>query len=142
MPVANFHLIDTPANRAGVKPLLEGACALYAEVLGAPLERIRCFVTFHAPETFLAGGELCSLNGQNAPFFDFIVLDGRPLEHRHRLLAGFTELLVKVLGVERDLVRGCCRRVPPEDWAIGGVPASEKRKDEIEARARQAAATG
>ncbi|MCB1888474.1 MAG: tautomerase family protein [Rhodocyclaceae bacterium] len=139
MPVVNFHLIDTPANRAGVKPLLEGACALYAEVLGAPLDRIRCFVTFHDPDTFLAGGALCSENGQNAPFFDFIVLDGRSLEQRHRLLAGFTDLLVEQLGVERDFIRGCCRRVPPEDWAIGGVPASEKRKAEIEARARQAA---
>ncbi len=139
MPVANFHLIDTPANRARVRPLLEGACALYAEVLGAPLDRIRAFVTFHAPDTFLAGGELCSLNGQNAPFFDFIVLEGRPLEQRHRLLAGFTDLLVELLGVDRDLVRGCCRRVAPEDWAIGGVPASEKRKDEIAARARAAA---
>jgi len=140
MPVANFHLIDIPANRAQVKPLLKGACALYAEVLGAPLDSIRTFVTFHDPDTFLAGGELCSENGQNAPFFDFIVLDGRPLDQRHRLLAGFTDLLVELLGCDRDLIRGCCRRVPPEDWAIGGVPASEKRKAEIEARARAAAA--
>lgn len=138
MPVVNFHLIDTPANRAAVEPLLKGACALYAEVLGAPIERIRAFASFHQPAHFLAGGALCSAGGQNAPFFDFIVLDGRPLEQRHRLLAGFTELLVEVLGVERDAVRGCCRRVPPEDWAIGGVPASEKRSQEIAARAAQA----
>jgi len=140
MPIVNFHLTDTPANRAGAEALLKGACALYAEVLDAPLERIRAFVTLHPAELFLAGGDLCSRNGQNAPFFDFIVLDGRPLDQRHRLLAGFTDLLVDTLGAERALIRGCCRRVPAEDWAIGGVPASEKRKDEIAARAAAAAA--
>ena len=39
MPVVHFHLIDTPANRDGVGRLLEDACALYAEVLDAPVER-------------------------------------------------------------------------------------------------------
>lgn len=139
MPVANFHLIDTPANRAQVKPLLKGACALYADVLGAPLDRIRTFVTFHDPDTFLAGGDLCSENGENAPYFDFIVLEGRPLDQRHRLLIGFTDLLVDLLGVDRSTIRGHCRPVHPENWAIGGVPASEKRKSEIDARAGAAA---
>ena len=67
----------------------------------------------------------------------------RGLEHldqRHRLLAGFTDLLVETLAVRRDLVRGSCRRVEPQDWAIGGEPASVLRKDEVEARARAAAA--
>jgi len=41
--------------------------------------------------------------------------------------------------VRRDLVRGSCRRVAPEDWAIGGIPASVLRKDEVEARAGLAA---
>lgn len=140
MPVANFHLIDIPLNRALVKPLLKGACALYAEVLGAPPERIRAFVTFHDPDTFLAGGELCSENGENAPYFDFIVLEGRPVEQRHLLLSGFTDLLVALLGVDRNAVRGHCRPVSPENWAIGGVPASEKRAAEIDTRARAAAA--
>lgn len=136
MPVANFHLIDTPTNRAQVKPLLKGACSLYAEVLGAPLDRIRTFVTFHDPDTFLAGGDLCSESDENAPYFDFIVLEGRPLDQCHRLLAGFTDLVVDLLEVDRSAVRGHCRPVPPEYWAIGGVPASEKRRSEIEARAK------
>lgn len=138
MPVVHFHLIDTPANRDGVGRLLEDACALYAEVLAAPVERIRALASFHQPGHFLAAGQLCSVNGQNAPFFEFIVLEGRSLEQRQRLLAGFTDLLVERLAVARGAIRGCCRRVPPEDWAIGGVPASDKRKAEIEARARNA----
>lgn len=139
MPIVNFHLVDTPANRAGTEALLRKACALYAEVLGAPLDRIRAFVTLHPAELCLVAGELCNGNGENAPFFDFIVLEGRPLDQRHRLLAGFTELLVDTLGVERGAVRGCCRRVLPEDWAIGGVPASEVRRDEVATRAQASA---
>ncbi|MCB1917935.1 MAG: tautomerase family protein [Rhodocyclaceae bacterium] len=142
MPVVQFHLIDTPANRDGAGRLLEGACALYAEVLAAPIERIRGFVTFHDPGHFLAAGALCSDNGRNAPFFEFIVLEGRSLAQRQRLLEGFTALLVETLAVEREAIRGCCRRVPPEDWGIGGVPASEKRRDEIAARAEAGAGKG
>jgi len=37
--------------------------------------------------------------------------------------------------VRRELVRGSCRRVEPQDWAIGGEPASVIRKDEVAARA-------
>lgn len=139
MPIVNFHLIEglsTPEQEAS---LLLGACRLYAEVLEAPMDRVRAFITPHRPSQMAVAGDLVANNGLNAPWFDCIVLEGRSLEQRQRLLRGFTDLLVDVLGVRRDLVRGCCRRVPPEDWAIGGEPASVLRKDEVEARARAAA---
>jgi phenylpyruvate tautomerase PptA (4-oxalocrotonate tautomerase family) len=63
------------------------------------------------------------------------VLEGRPVEQRHRLLSGFTDILVDVLGVARSRVRGRIIQVHPDDWAIGGVPASGARRDEIAARA-------
>ena len=56
------------------------------------------------------------------------------MEQRHRLLAELTDLLVGVLGVDRGRVRGRIVRVDPEDWAIGAVPASAARRDEIAAR--------
>ena len=83
-------------------------------------------------------GELAAVNKVHAPFFEFIVLEGRSLAQRQRLLKDFTELLVEVLGVRREHVRGACRLVRPEDWAIGGEPASALRKDEIAARAAPA----
>lgn len=138
MPVVNFHLVEgrtTPQQEAA---LLKGACALYCEVLRAPLERVRAFITPHAPARFLVAGELVGDDGPHAPVFDFIVLEGRPLAERQRLLAGFTTLLVDLLGVERALVRGSCTPVHPENWAIGGRPASELRADEVRARARAA----
>ncbi len=135
MPIVNFHLVDGMSTAEQDERLLIGACQLYAEVLKAPLERVRAFITLHRPGQFAVAGGLCAHNGLHAPFFDFIVLDGRPLDERHRLLRGFTELLVDTLGVRRELVRGSCRRVEPQDWAIGGEPASVIRKDEVAARA-------
>ena len=135
MPIVNFHLVEGLTTPAQDERLLIGACQLYAEVLKAPMERVRAFITLHKATHFAVAGGLVSHNGLHAPYFDFIVLDGRSLEDRHRLMRGFTDLLVDTLGVRRELVRGSCRRVEPQDWAIGGEPASVIRKDEVAARA-------
>ena len=142
MPVVNFHLVEGLTTPEQDERLLLGACRLYADVLRAPMERVRAFITLHRASQFAVAGELVAHNGLHAPYFDFIVLDGRPLDERQRLLAGFTDLLVDTLGVRRDLVRGSCRRIEPQDWAIGGGPASALRKDEVDPRARGAAAPG
>ena len=135
MPIVNFHLVEGLTTPDQDERLLIGACQLYAEVLKAPMERVRAFITLHKATHFAVAGGLAAHNGLHAPYFEFIVLDGRPLEDRHRLMRGFTDLLVDALGVRRDLVRGSCRRVEPQDWAIGGEPASVIRKDEVAARA-------
>ncbi len=135
MPVVNFHLLAGHSTPEQEEHLLKGASRLYAEVLKAPIERVRAFITTYPASRFAVAGAPCSANGLHAPFFEFIVLDGRALEDRQRLHQGFTDLLVDVLGVPRELVRGLCRRVPPEDWSIGGAPASVLRADEVAARA-------
>lgn len=139
MPIVNFHLVEGKSTLVQNERLLKEACRLYAEVLGSPIDRVRAFITLHRPDQFAVGDDLVSNNDLHAPFFDFIVLEGRSLEQRQRLLAGFTDLLVETLGVSRDLVRGGCRRIDPEDWAIGGTPASVLREAEIRARAEAAA---
>lgn len=135
MPIVNFHLVAGSSTPEQDERLLRRASVLYAEVLDSPIERVRAFITSHDPEQSAVAGELVSVGAQHAPFFEFIVLEGRPLEQRHRLIAAFTDLLVEVLGVRREAVRGCCRRVDPEDWGIGGQPASALRSKEIDARA-------
>ncbi|HEY0832377.1 MAG TPA: tautomerase family protein [Azospirillum sp.] len=142
MPVVNFHIVEGMSTAEQEERLLLGASRLYAEVLKAPMERVRAFITPHRPTHCAVAGEVVATSGLHAPYFDFIVLEGRPLEERHRLLSGFTDLLVETLGVRRDLVRGSCRRVEPFDWGIGGEPASALRKVEVEARARAAGDAG
>ena len=79
--------------------------------------------------------------GKSAPFFFFLALLGRPESERHALLTGFTDLVVNLLGADRAAVRGGCWTIPPEDWAIGGTPASVLRAAEVKARADAAAKT-
>ena len=83
----------------------------------------------------LGGGVPVSRAAVPAPYFHFIALEGRPVEERQRLLSGFTDIVVAVLGVDRALVRGGCLPISPEDWAIGGVPVSVQRAVEVRARA-------
>ena len=69
------------------------------------------------------------------------MLEGRSQEDRQRLLSGFTDLVVDILGAPRANVRGGIVPVAPSDWSIGGTLASELRQAEIEARRLEAAKT-
>lgn len=142
MPIVNFHLLAGHSTAEQDERLLVEASRLYSELLAAPIERVRTFITAHAPGQFAVGGEPCSRGGAHAPYFECIVFAGRSVEQRHSLLRAFTDLLVEVLGVRRELVRGSCRCVEPEDWAIGGEPASVLRAEEVAARARVAEGSG
>ena len=140
MPILNFHLVQGQHDAAQVETLLLRASALFAEVLACPIDRVRVFATEHAPQHFCIGGKLVSQHEQVAPYFSFIVLEGRSQADRQRLLSGFTDLVVDILGAPRANVRGGIVPVAPSDWSIGGALASELRQAEIEARRLAAAA--
>ena len=131
MPILEVHLVEGVHAAAQVAELLTRMSACYAEVLESPLERIRAYVTLHEPAHWATGG----VAGVEAPYFTAIVLEGRPAEQRRRLLGAFTDIIVDTLGVERRTVRGRIIQVSPDDWAIGGVPASSARGAEIASRA-------
>lgn len=135
MPVLEIHLVEGDHSPDAVTRLLREASRRYADVLSSPLERIRAFVTTHPREHWAVGGET---GDEPAPYFTAVVLEGRTTEQRHRLLAELTDLVVEVLGAARARVRGRIIQVPPDDWAIGGVPASGARRDEIAARSAAA----
>ena len=93
MPVLEVHLVEGDHAPVAVARLLEAASRRYAEVLESPLERIRSYATLHPREHWAVGG---ATGGAPAPYFTAIVLEGRPVEQRHRLLADLTDLLVDV----------------------------------------------
>ena len=134
MPILNFHLVQGLHAPASIETLLLRSSVLFAEVLCCPIDRVRVFVTEHAAQHACIGGQLVSQVAQAAPFFTFVVLHGRSLEDRQRLLAGFSDLIVEILGSPRALVRGAVLPIAPEDWCIGGLPASQLRQAEIAAR--------
>lgn len=134
MPVVEIHLVAGDHDDRRIEDLLRRVSERYAAVLDSPLDRVRAFVTMHAPQHWMTGGVAAAVDGDPAPYFAAAVLEGRPVEQRHRLLAEITDVLCDVLGVTRSRVRGRVVQVPPDDWAIGGVPAATRRRDEIVAR--------
>lgn len=135
MPIVEYRVVAGRHGDTALAALLERSCALFAEVIEAPLDRVRAIVHEIPPTRFSTGGTLVSDGADEAPYFTFFLLDGRTEEQRARLLAGFTDLVVECLGTPRDLVRGGIWIVAPEDWAIAGVPAATARRAEVAARA-------
>lgn len=131
MPIIHFHLVDGLSTPAQDTQLLLAASRLYADILNCPIDRVRAFIVAVPPGRCAVAGRMVSGPDDHAPYFEFLVLEGRPLSQRHALLTGFTDLVVEILGVDRARVRGHCKRVRPEEWAIGGTPASVVRKDDI-----------
>ena len=139
MPILTYQLVAGQHDDAAIGELLLRSARLFAEVTESPVERIRVFADERPASRVCVGGALVSESGACAPFFTFWLMEGRPVEQRHRLLAGFTALLAEALGVDPAHVRGVVQVASPSDWAIAGVPASVVRQREIEARAAAAA---
>lgn len=139
MPIVEFHLADKAYEDHQLERLLIESSRLYAEVLACPIDRVRVFINLHPPGLTAVAGVRVGQSGARAPYFHFLVLQGRSLEERHRLLSGFTDIVVRELNADRDTVRGGCWPIAPENWAIGGVAATRQRADEIASRASAAA---
>ncbi|GAA3587646.1 hypothetical protein GCM10022222_85350 [Amycolatopsis ultiminotia] len=143
MPILTLHLVEGRHSPEDIRAVVAACADAYANELNSPMDRVRAFVRFHDPAlTFVAGAFVDDVDAPaghpadpTAPFFEFIVLKGRPLAQRQNLLATFTDLVVSHLNVRRELVRGRAIEVDPQDWGIGGTPASTMRASEIAARA-------
>ncbi len=140
MPVLQIHLTRGCHSPEKVEALLLRCSEHFASVLDCPLDRIRAYALEHAPERCCIGGKLVSAGASPAPYFSFVLLQGRSDEAKRQLMVGFTDLIEQLLQVPRSMIRGGIVPVAPEDWCIAGVPASEARQTEIEARKRAAAA--
>ena len=135
MPILTYHLVQGQHEDDALAALLTRSAVLFADVTESPVDRIRVMVDERSPQRVCVGDTLVSESGASAPFFTFWLMKGRPIEQAHRLLAGFTDLLVDTLGVERSSIRGVVTMVEPEHWGIAGIPASVVRQREIDARA-------
>ena len=134
MSVVELHLVEDRYSALALETLLRRVSERYAEVVAVPLPHVRAFVTLHRPELVAVGGVSAAVDGDAAPYVVAAVLEGRPVEQRHRLLAELTDVVCEVLGATRSRVRGRVVQVPPSDWAVGGVPAATRRQDVVVAR--------
>lgn len=141
MPILEYHLAEGRYTDAQIADLLKDSSQLYAETLQSPIERVRVFANVYNPKHVAVAGKLLSEGATPAPYFHFLVLEGRPIEQCHALLTGFTDLVVNILKADRSFVRGGCWPIPPQYWAIAGNPASVTRVQEIAARAAAGSAS-
>ncbi|WP_051581202.1 hypothetical protein [Pseudonocardia acaciae] len=117
MPIVTFHLVEGQYSTERIHGLLTDGSAMFARVLDCELDQIRAFARLYPAGLVAVGGTLVSRSGQRAPYFEFTMLAGRPARQRKVLLAGFTDLLVDLLGAPRDGIRGRAVTVAAEDWA-------------------------
>ncbi|MFC5062620.1 tautomerase family protein [Actinomycetospora atypica] len=134
MPVLEIHLVEGDHVPEKLERLLRRASDRCAAVLELPVTTVRAFLTMHPGELWATGGVPASVDGDPAPWFVVAVLEGRPVEQRHRLLAEITDVVCDVLGATRSRVQGRVAQVPRDDWAVGGVPVPAGRRPEVVAR--------
>jgi 4-oxalocrotonate tautomerase len=114
--------------------LLRLTAELFAEITESPIDRIRTQVHELPADSFAVGGVAVAESGVQAPFITLDVLEGRPLEQHTALIERISGLVAELVGVPLDRVRLRINVVPASSWGIAGVPASELRKAEIDAR--------
>lgn len=132
MPVLKIYLDTGEYTPKQLSGLLECASAKFAETLLSPKTRVRVYLQ-DTPSSMAMVGDSYTGEKQSA-FFKFYILKGRPPDQKTLLFKIFTDLISTELGIPIEEIRGVCREVHPEDWSIGGLPASGVRKHEIRAR--------
>ncbi len=143
MPVANIHVL-AGHPRPLLKAMLREFAAVFAKTMGAPTDRLQVWVTEVDPELFVVAGENAdevlqrqARGDTEVPFIRMALMEGRPTELLHRVMADLSEVVSRHLGGDPQRVRVQIDQVHPDRWAIGGVPASVSRAAEI-ARMAQA----
>lgn len=137
MPVANIHvLVGHP--KPVLKAMLTDFAATFARLMGAPVDRLQVWVTEVDPELYVIAGELAAdclqrqSHGETEnPFIRMALMEGRPPELLHEVMATLSALVARHLGGDPKRVRVQIDQVHPDRWAIGGVPASISRAAEI-----------
>ena len=142
MPVAHINVLQGHSKET-LKNVIRDVSDVMIEVLAAPKDRLEVWVTEMDPDLWGIEGQPASEvlktkpRGQvEMPYVEMVLMEGRPVEQHHQILAGVTDVLVKHLGTDRGRIRVHIANCKPDNWSIGGVAAAILRKAEIEARAK------
>ncbi|WP_293387798.1 tautomerase family protein [Nevskia sp.] len=144
MPVCNVIVLKGHP-RATLKQLVVECSNTLARIIGAPKDRLEVWVTEVEPALWGLDGrpgdevlQTVARSEIEMPFIRMVLLQGRPVEQHHQLIAEMTAVVAKVLGANAERIRLQIDEVHPDRWGIGGVPASVRRATEIAARAATA----
>lgn len=140
MPVANLHVLQGHP-REKLKQWIRDASEAMCRVLEAPADRLEVWVTEIDPDLWGISGEPASeafahtsRNAAEMPFIKMVLMQGRPAQQYHRIIAELTAITERLLNIDGSKVRVYIADAHPDRWGIGGVPASVKRAKELETR--------
>ncbi|MGI9246575.1 MAG: tautomerase family protein [Steroidobacteraceae bacterium] len=140
MPMAHLNLLRGHP-RESLKEVVRQVSAAMIRVLDAPADRLEVWITEVDPDLWGVRGVPASeallsepMSAIEMPFVQLVLMQGRPLAQLHALMAEITDVLVRVLGCERERIRVHIADADPDKWGIGGQPASVRRAAELAAR--------
>ncbi len=141
MPVANIHVL-AGHPRPLLQQLVREAAETFARTIEAPPERLQVWITEIDPGLYAMAGETADVVMTRVPraqveipLIRMSLMDGRPVEMVHRVMAEMSATVARVLGGDPQRIRVQIDPVHPDRWAIGGVAASISRAAELAARA-------
>jgi 4-oxalocrotonate tautomerase family enzyme len=144
MPAAHFNVLKGHSRDQLMRLIREASDAM-ARVLQAPKDRLEVWVTEIDPDLWGIHGEPASealrsrsLAEVEMPFIQMVLMEGRPKEQLHAIIAELSEITARVLGCNKEVIRVHIASAQPDGWGIGGVPASIRRAEELRARAQAA----
>lgn len=140
MPVANIHLIKGHPREA-LRQIIVDVSDAMARILAAPKERLIVWITEADPDLWGLGGipaaEVLAADkrdGLEIPFVQMVLMEGRPKQQLHEVMAAITEIVGRATGIDSTRVRIHIALANPDTWSIGGVPASISRAAELAKR--------
>jgi 4-oxalocrotonate tautomerase family enzyme len=143
MPAAHINVLKGH-QRSQLRRLIVEVSDVLARILQAPKDRLEVWITEIDPELWGVCGvpaaevlQTTPMAEAEMPFIQMVLLEGRPREQHHALIADVTEVVARVLGARRERIRVHIAESRTDCWGIGGVPASIARAQEISARAAQ-----
>lgn len=142
MPVANINLLRGHP-RDVLRRILVETSEVMARVLGAPKDRLIVWITENDPDLWAIGGipateafAEADRRSLEIPFVQMVMMEGRPKEQLHAVMAGISEVVSRATGIDIGRIRVHVASAQPDTWSIGGVPAAVARAAELAARAR------
>jgi len=145
MPAAHFNVLKGH-SREQLKRLIRETSEAMVRVLQAPKDRLEVWITEVDPALWGIHGEPADellrqrpLSEIEMPFIQMVLMEGRPKEQHHAIIAEITEITARVLGCNKEIIRVHIANAQPDNWGIGGVPASIRRAEELRARSQAAA---